>query len=302
MAIRQSLRGLSRDPSQLQRFRDAFSRLLSLGDDRGYQWFASIHGLPFPIWCEHSRSSSPTDVTLLFLSWHRAYLYYFELALQSRLGPRFSILPPAESALADVGLPWWDWTSDESHRDGIPPAYTIEQINNSPNPLRSVPIATGSSNVSIGVWSDSIIQLVREQLPGAITETGEPQTRRDPDPPEELPQLSNGDDSIESILAASTFEDFSIRLETGPHNDVHTWVGGSMSLVPTSAYDPIFWSHHAMIDRLWHLWQNSSRGQNPPPRIMDIVLMPFPMTVAQTLDISLLGYEYAVQASQPGGA
>jgi hypothetical protein len=37
---------------------------------------------------------------------------------------------------------------------------------------------------------------------------------------------------------------------------------------------------------------------NPPVSIMQSVLTPFPMTVAQTLDIRTLGYEYAVQVVQ----
>ena len=71
-----------------------------------------------------------------------------------------------------------------------------------------------------------------------------------------------------------------------------------MTLVPTSAFDPIFWSHHCMIDRIWYLWQNSPVGTDPPNDMLDTVLSPFPMTVAQTLDISRLGYEYAVQVIQ----
>ena len=300
MAIRQSIRGLSRVPAQTTLLRRAFERLMSRGDDRGYQWFASIHGLPLPVWCEHSRSSSPADTALLFLPWHRAYLYYFELALQSRLGPRFSIQSPEDTALADLGLPWWDWTSDESHQEGIPTVYRQAEVDGRPNPLASARVPVGTDSTAIGVWSDSTLQTVRDVLPGALAETGSPQTQRDPEPPNELPKYGPvGElENVEDILTASTFEDFSNRLESGPHNTVHGWVGGAMSAVPTSAFDPIFWSHHAMIDRLWYIWQNRSHGQNPPQRILDRVLAPFPMTVAHTLDISVLGYEYAVQVSQ----
>ena len=70
-----------------------------------------------------------------------------------------------------------------------------------------------------------------------------------------------------------------------------------MSQVPTAAYDPIFWSHHAMIDRLWYIWQSSSHGQAPPTHLWDVVLAPFPMTVRDTFDISEMGYDYAVQAA-----
>ena len=68
-----------------------------------------------------------------------------------------------------------------------------------------------------------------------------------------------------------------------------------MSQVATAAYDPIFWAHHSMIDRLWYLWQIGPRGTDPPAALMQQALSPFPITVAQTLDIQTLAYDYAVQ-------
>jgi tyrosinase len=50
-----------------------------------------------------------------------------------------------------------------------------------------------------------------------------------------------------------------------------------------------------MIDRLWYLWQIGPRGTDPPAALMQQALPPFPMTVAQTLDIRTLAYDYAVQ-------
>lgn len=41
----------------------------------------------------------------------------------------------------------------------------------------------------------------------------------------------------------------------GIHNRVHEWVGGDMRL-GTSPNDPVFWMHHANIDRIWGGWQN----------------------------------------------
>lgn len=40
------------------------------------------------------------------------------------------------------------------------------------------------------------------------------------------------------------------QLETF-HNHVHGLVGGHMSNAAVSSYDPIFWSHHANVDRMW---------------------------------------------------
>ena len=47
---------------------------------------------------------------------------------------------------------------------------------------------------------------------------------------------------------------------------MHIWVGGHMGQIPFAAYDPIFWAHHTMIDRLWRLWQLRHPGTLPPAR------------------------------------
>src|SRR5204863_6117308 len=46
-------------------------------------------------------------------------------------------------------------------------------------------------------------------------------------------------------------------LEVSVHNAVHGAVGGNtgwMSDPDLAALDPIFWLHHANIDRLWEVW------------------------------------------------
>lgn len=41
------------------------------------------------------------------------------------------------------------------------------------------------------------------------------------------------------------------------HNAIHSLVGqgGHMSTISYSAFDPIFWLHHANVDRLFAIWQ-----------------------------------------------
>jgi tyrosinase len=66
-----------------------------------------------------------------------------------------------------------------------------------------------------------------------------------------------------------------------------------MGQIPFAAYDPIFWAHHTMIDRLWRLWQLRHPSAAVPASIRDDALPPFQMTVDQTLDTTALGYDYA---------
>ena len=47
----------------------------------------------------------------------------------------------------------------------------------------------------------------------------------------------------------------------GPHNDVHVQLKGLMMDMSTSAADPVFWAHHANIDRYWAYWVSQYKSQ-----------------------------------------
>ena len=228
---------------QVADLRRAFAEVKGIGDERGYDYHAGLHGLPLPQYCQHG-----TDI---FLPWHRAYLYFFELALQDRV--------------PQVSLPWWDWTSGASRRRGLPPAYATARPGGRQNSLHSA------------------------QIPPAARRNGQPRvTTRQPGDPAQLPTRAQ----IESILATADFLDFSRQIED-IHGAIHVWVGGTMGIIAWSAYDPIFWAHHTMIDRLWRIWQLRHPGSGPDAALMREALPPFRMTVAQTIDVNALGYEYA---------
>jgi len=263
LGIRKSVATLG--PAGLSDLLDAFAAVYGLRDDRGYAFYAGLHGLPLPEYCQHG--------TLLFLPWHRAYLYFFERALTDALRRARD-----DQAVA-VSLPWWDWTSSSAHADGLPAGY-LAGSGAGDNPLAAGPLTLG----------DGDLAAVRENLPGAITDGSSPVTIRDPEAPDELPRTQ----TVARALKAPTFSTFSTLLE-GIHNGVHGWVGGAMSAVPIAAYDPVFWAHHAMIDRLWYLWQISPNGVSPPASLLDQALAPWPVTVRQVMDISRLDYEYAAQ-------
>jgi tyrosinase len=238
--------------SQLTAFRQAISASKALSDDRGFNYWAGIHGLPLPMYCQHH--------TNLFLPWHRAYLYFFELSLQD--------------LVAGVTLPWWDWSSAISHRSGIPKPYTDTKVGTQANPLYSSPIPAAAQVTS---------------MDGVAPPT---QTSRQPGNVRQLPSPAQ----VQAVLQAPNFLDFSQRVED-LHDSVHVWAGGTMAEIPWAAYDPVFFAHHCMIDRLWRLWQLGHTGGLPPQSLLGEALPPFRMTVAQTLSVNSLGYEYASTAS-----
>ena len=53
-------------------------------------------------------------------------------------------------------------------------------------------------------------------------------------------------------------------IEGTPHDAVHVDMGGWMGSVPTAAQDPIFYLHHANIDRLWNLFLAQGGGRSDP--------------------------------------
>lgn len=62
-------------------------------------------------------------------------------------------------------------------------------------------------------------------------------------------------------LTSDGFETFAGKLPTGAgmvegygHNYIHELVGGLMRRLTTAATDPIFWLHHANVDRVWATW------------------------------------------------
>lgn len=57
---------------------------------------------------------------------------------------------------------------------------------------------------------------------------------------------------------------FEPTVETRPHNPVHNLIGGAMANVAMSPWDPIFWVHHANIDRLWAAWVKAGNGRQMP--------------------------------------
>jgi hypothetical protein len=72
-------------------------------------------------------------------------------------------------------------------------------------------------------------------------------------------QLDPDGTDIDRVLEKTVFSEFSGEVELQPHGTVHCTVGPGcpysvMGDVPISSNDPIFWFHHANIDRIFECW------------------------------------------------
>lgn len=102
-----------------------------------------------------------------------------------------------------------------------------------------------------------------------------------------------------------TTDAFEVRIETAPHNPVHDLIGGIMSTMQ-SPLDPIFFLHHANIDRLTHAWAlpdgkgipdsaNPYSSTNSSPYWAGSNTYATNLTMARYLTLipTWLGYDYA---------
>jgi tyrosinase len=207
----------------------------------------------------------------MFLPWHRGYLYFFELALQE--------IDP------EVTIPWWDWMNEP----GIPAAYREKKADGKANVLHSAPIEPVGVKRQPG-WPKRTRREPGKPIPGV--------------PAAAPPPLRS---FYDWLMEATSYEEFQMRCWR-LHDNIHVWVGGpkgQMSDPNWAAFDPLFWAHHAMVDRLWRIWQHRNPGAVP-----DHSLLREPMTfgkrpslrVREVLDVKRLGYEYAAQAATVPGA
>ncbi|HST68615.1 MAG TPA: tyrosinase family protein [Solirubrobacterales bacterium] len=172
--------------------------------------------------------------TWFFLPWHRAYLYYWERIVRSAVveagGPD------------DWSMPYWNYGIDEDHAS-IPEAFRRpEEDDGTPNHLyvaERAPSTPWEPGINDGAILDPLATsdaaaLAAQQFVGPEEFGGGPR------PPTRL------------------FFGEAGQLEREPHNAIHGEVGGEegwMRYPSRAAKDPIFWLHHANIDRIWAQWE-----------------------------------------------
>ena len=94
---------------------------------------------------------------------------------------------------------------------------------------------------------------------------------------------------------------FEPSIESLPHNQVHNLIGDVMATMQ-SPQDPIFWLHHANIDRLWAAWVRADAGRQMPPNTDAYWGAQFTYASAVTLDRNKtydtpgIGYTYQDEA------
>jgi len=235
----------------------AVMRKLPLTDSTSWIYQAAIHGFEpanpyWKLWAKNQTLPGQNEQgtfwrqcqhgSWFFLPWHRMYLGYFEKIVRKIIiglgGP------------ADWALPYWNYNEGKPSRK-LPDAFTESHLpppDGSANPL--LELSRDSGNDSQPFLDERRISLkpaFQEHQFAGGTHVGS--------------QGFGGPITVFHHSGGSHG-----ALEGQPHDQVHDMVGGVMGDPVTAGYDPIFWLHHANIDRLWEVWLKADPiNQNPAP-------------------------------------
>ncbi len=242
--------------ANLEAMNIAFEKMRALGCESGISWYyqGAIHSIPNAIngdnkfcakyqttkdklwaWadCTHNGSDS---ASLNFLLWHRMYIWYLEKIVRELSGKD------------DFALPYWNYGSTQT-ADNI----MAEPIRNKSGSLYTAARYTILNN------GKPILPNQVKDIQSALTE-------------------------LQKNPSFSGSGGFSKTLEIAPHGYMHNLIGGGyadpvsetyyneiyqivtsglMGKVPSAGFDPVFWLHHSMIDRIWESWDVSKYGQRP---------------------------------------
>lgn len=228
-------------------------KALPPSDAKSWWWQGAVHhlkranvpdfptGKPMPTaadqkryWdqCPHNLSEEGADE---FLGWHAAYLLHFEEALR------------AVSGLDRLRVPYWDYTDPAQRK--IPALFLA----------KTVRVNAAWEDDPVGVQKTNPLY-ERLRNPNLMDGVGELEA--------DVVDVSwfTSVAQFRSLVASGPYGGHGFGggdvpgqagyLEIEPHGLVHDALGGGglMSSTTSAAFDPIFWPHHANIDRLWRAW------------------------------------------------
>jgi hypothetical protein len=220
-------------------------------DPTSWTFQAAIHGSYSPppsgaLWneCQHA--------SWFFLPWHRMYLFYFERIV------RAAVVENGDDTTLDgpFALPYWNY-DQPAPRNTLPIPFrpaTAPPDGMTSNPLNPGP-GRRRASIANGAQLSPLVTSSATAM-ATISFSGPP-----------------GSGFGGEVSPPMQFNGGFGALEQTPHNVIHVQVGGTnnppclagLMIDPgCAALDPIFWLHHANIDRLWNRWIALGGGRLNP--------------------------------------
>ena len=158
--------------------------------------------------------------TNYFLPWHRMFVLFFEQIIRE------------VSGRADFALPYWDYTSSDPLKRGILPIQFRSRL-------------------------DPVFGVLYRADRLALANGGQ---RIDKNQPTDQMDITAAMQTLD-YSNVGTVQGFCRAIDSGIHGRIHVLVGNAknMGAVPYAARDPLFWVHHASIDRMWASWNAQGR-------------------------------------------
>ncbi|KAK3341574.1 hypothetical protein B0T25DRAFT_510773 [Lasiosphaeria hispida] len=298
-----------------------------------------------------------THSSILFPTWHRPYLVLYEQVLYSIIQTIATWWPEGEqrdryqTAATRFRIPYWDWAATPPSGESVLPlsvggspyvdvdgpsgvqrianplfSYTFKPLNATaflqpPWNFWTATVRSPTTNDAGAQSNNSLVAMNFDQNQASLSQRlyilfsnyGNYSTFSNN---AWIPLISNASyDSLESL------HDTVHNLAGGGGLGQPNVQGGHMSYIPYSAFDPIFFLHHCMVDRIFAIWQElnpetwvvpqvaalpsytTSKGQVQDSRT---ALTPFYASSDGTFwtsdtvrDYTRFGYTYAELASGP---
>jgi hypothetical protein len=201
-------------PAQKANFAYAIGVMKSLPSGDKHSWDFQVKIHGGPISLAEPTWGTCQHGNCFFLAWHRMYLYYFERILRKYMIGSYSTKP---------ALPYWNYTANGNVPSNF---YTPASITTNPlyNAKRDPTINSPNGSIPISIATD-----------------------------------------ITTAMTNTNFYAFQNAL-LGPHGNLHGAIGtswmdpllgfqtGDMNNTAIASNDPLFFLHHANVDKIWEKW------------------------------------------------
>ncbi|KAI0032575.1 photo-regulated tyrosinase [Vararia minispora EC-137] len=244
-----------------------------------------IHGLPYIQW-DGSGAKEPvagswggycTHGSVLFPTWHRPYVALFEALLQRHaveIAKTYAVDQERwNKAAMDLRAPYWDWAANS-----VPPSEVIadKQV--------TITLPDGTRAAVDNPLYGYVFHPIDPSFPQPYSQwqsTLRHPTTDGPDAQTDVEDLTDTLQSAQDDITSSTYR-LLTRVHTWPafsnhsvddggsasnsleaiHDGIHVDVGGNGQMADPSVagFDPIFFLHHANVDRMLSLWSALNPG------------------------------------------
>ncbi|KAK0223503.1 photo-regulated tyrosinase [Armillaria fumosa] len=248
-------------------------------NDISFFGIGGIHGLPYIQW-DGSGSTKPVSTrwggychhgSTLFPTWHRPYVALFEQVLQQHataIAEKYTVDKERwKAAAANLRAPYWDWAANS-----VPPPEVISltTVNIIKPDGKSGPVA----NPLLNYGFHPIDKSFPRPYSGWPTTLRHPTSAR-PNATSDINDLKSDLSAAQDDITTSTYN-LLTRVHTWPafsnhtpgdggsssnsleaiHDGIHDDIGagGHMGDPAVAGFDPIFFLHHANVDRMLSLW------------------------------------------------